>query len=196
MKADLDRARELCLAALERRMRTRKELAQLLARKRIPPEVAEPVLDRLQEVGLVNDEAYARAFVASRQRTKPRGGRALAAELYAKGVSSEVVARILEETEEAEDPLEAARRAVAPKLRTLAGRPPRGDPPQGGAVPAPPRLLLRRRPRGAPGVRGGGLRGRCDRPGLAPFRRAPRPGILSRFKSRSAKEFTRPCHGP
>jgi regulatory protein len=105
-------------------MRTRKDLAQILTRKGIPPEAATAVLDRLQEVGLVNDEAYARAFVASRQRTRPRGTRGLSSELYAKGVPRDIIDRVLEETEESEDPVEAARRAVAPKLRALSGKPP------------------------------------------------------------------------
>jgi regulatory protein len=118
-----ERARQLCLDALERRMRTRKQLAQLLARKRISLEIATPVLDRLQEVGLINDEAYARAFVASRQRTRPRGHRALSSELWAKGITPDVIERVLVETTTAEDPLEAARRAIGPKLRQLAGKP-------------------------------------------------------------------------
>ena len=119
-----ERARQLCLDSLERRMRTRKQLAQLLSRKRIQPEIAESVLDRLQEVGLINDEAYARAFVTSRQRIRPRGSRALSSELWVKGIPSEVVDRVLTETDEAEDPKDAARRAILPKLRQLAGKPP------------------------------------------------------------------------
>ena len=118
-----ERARQLCLGALERRMRTRKQLAQLLTRKRISLDIATPVLDRLQEVGLINDEAYARSFVSSRQRTRPRGSRALSSELWAKGISPEVIDRVLTETDQVEEPIEAARRAVAPKLRQLAGKP-------------------------------------------------------------------------
>jgi regulatory protein len=118
-----ERARQLCLDALDRRMRTRKQLAQLLARKRVPLEVAAPVLDRLEEVGLLNDEAYARAFVASRQRSRPRGSRALSSELWAKGIPPDVIDRVLTDTDQAEEPLEAARRAAAPKLRQLDGKP-------------------------------------------------------------------------
>ena len=118
-----ERARQLCLGALERRMRTRKQLAQLLQRKRVPSEVSVAVLDRLQEVGLINDEAYARAFVSSRQRTRPRGNRGLSSELWAKGIAPEVIHRVLEEREEAEDPIATARRALEPKLRQLAGKP-------------------------------------------------------------------------
>jgi regulatory protein len=104
-------------------MRTRKQLAPLLARKRISLEIATPVLDRLQEVGLINDEAYARAFVTSRQRSRPRGSRALSSELWAKGIAPELIEKVLVEATETEDPIEAARRAVAPKLRQLAGKP-------------------------------------------------------------------------
>ena len=105
-------------------MRTRHQLAQLLQRKRIPSEISVAVLDRLQEVGLLNDEAYARAFVASRQRTRPRGNRGLSSELWAKGIAPDVIQRVLVDSEEAEDPVATARRALEPKLRQLAGKPP------------------------------------------------------------------------
>lgn len=120
----VDRAREICLLALERRMRSRKELADRLKKKGTTPEVAATVLDRLTEVGLINDEAYARAFVASRQRTKPRGARALAMELRQKGIADPIITAVLLELDEGEDTLAAAARAVAPKLRALQGKPP------------------------------------------------------------------------
>jgi regulatory protein len=119
-----DRAREICLRALDRRMYSRRELEQSLQRKGIDRETAAPVLDRLAEVGLVDDEAFARAFVASRQRTRPRGRRALEAELFKKGIAREIADRVLGDVAEEEDPVEAARRAVAAKLRSLSGRPP------------------------------------------------------------------------
>ena len=118
-----DQAREICLRALERRRRTRRELEQALERKRVDPEVARAVLDRLTEVGLVDDLAYARAFVVARQRARPRGRRALAMELARKGIGPQIVDRVLEELGAEEDPVQAARRALAPKLRALRGRP-------------------------------------------------------------------------
>jgi regulatory protein len=81
------------------------------------------VLDRLAEVGLVDDEAYARVFVAERQRTRPRGPRGLAAELAARGIAAEVIDRVLRDAREAEDPVQAAARAAAPKVRSLRGKP-------------------------------------------------------------------------
>jgi regulatory protein len=119
-----ERAREICLAALERRMRSRHELEQILRRKGVRLEVAGPVLDRLTEVGLVDDAAFARAFVASRQRTRPRGTLGLAAELRRRGIDAGIIEDVLGELCAAEEPVEAARRAVASKLRSLAGRPP------------------------------------------------------------------------
>jgi len=119
-----ERAREICLAALERRMRSRFELNQILRRKGVPVEVGDPVLDRLTAAGLVDDEAFARALVESRQRSRPRGRRGLFAELRKKGIAPAVIELVLSEREEEEDRVEAARRAVAAKLRTLAGNPP------------------------------------------------------------------------
>jgi regulatory protein len=105
-------------------MRSRFELEQILRRKGVPSEVGDPVLDRLQDVGLVDDEAFARAFVESRQRSRPRGARGLSSELRKRGIAPAVIDRVLGEREETEDTVEAARRAVAAKLRSLAGKPP------------------------------------------------------------------------
>jgi hypothetical protein len=52
-------AQGICLRLLTARPRSRAELADALRRRGIPDEVSEPVLDRLSEVGLVNDAAFA-----------------------------------------------------------------------------------------------------------------------------------------
>lgn len=133
-----ERAREICLRALERRMQSRRELERKLRQKGIEPAAAAAVLDRLTEVGLVDDLAFARMFVASRQRTRPRGRRALFAELLRKGVAAEVAEGVLDETLEEEDPVEAARRAVASRRRGAAGK---GD---AGAKRKAEQFLIRR----------------------------------------------------
>lgn len=114
-----ERARAACLNALGRRMHSRRELEIKLARKGIAPEIAAGVLDRLTEVGLVDDAAYARAFVAERQRRRPRGAFALQAELAARGVDRETAEVVLAETADAEDPVEVACRALEPRRRSL-----------------------------------------------------------------------------
>ncbi|NAZ85073.1 RecX family transcriptional regulator [Kineococcus sp. T90] len=74
--------------------RTRAQLAQKLAAKDVPEPVATDVLDRFEEVGLVDDGAFAEAYVHSRIRS--RGRRALAQELRRKGVEDQTARDALE----------------------------------------------------------------------------------------------------
>jgi regulatory protein len=85
-------ARRIALDALSRTARTRGQLEALLQRKDVAPEAAAAVLDRFEEIGLINDVGYAEAFVESRHRVRGQGGRALSAELRRRGVADEVVA--------------------------------------------------------------------------------------------------------
>ncbi len=111
-------ARKILLDQLTGRARSRKELADKLASKNVPGEVATALLDRFEEVGLIDDEAFARLWVADRQRSKGLAPRALSQELRRKGVADEVVRAALDEVEpEAEEA--AARALVRKKLRTL-----------------------------------------------------------------------------
>lgn len=82
-------AREIALRQLTVRARSRAELARALARKQVPDEVAKIVLDRLTEVGLVDDEIFARDWLAAGIR-RQRSRRALLAELAEKGVDRDV----------------------------------------------------------------------------------------------------------
>ena len=111
-------ARKILLDQLTGRARSRKELADKLARKNVPGDVATALLDRFEQVGLIDDEAFARLWVADRQRSKGLAPRALSQELRRKGVADEVVRAALDEVEpEAEEA--AARALVRKKLRTL-----------------------------------------------------------------------------
>ncbi|WP_236654262.1 regulatory protein RecX [Streptacidiphilus anmyonensis] len=114
------RARDICLRLLTGSARTRKQLADTLRRKEIPDEIAEQVLDRLTEVGLIDDAAYARSWVEQRQRNRGLARRALAGELRAKGVDSAVVAEAVAEVDP-DDEEAAARRLVERKLASTRG---------------------------------------------------------------------------
>lgn len=76
------------------------------------------MLDRFEEVGLVDDEAFARTWVAGRQSAKGLARRALAVELRRKGVDDEVAREALDELDPAQEEA-AARALVRKKLRTL-----------------------------------------------------------------------------
>ncbi|MDX6429707.1 MAG: regulatory protein [Streptosporangiaceae bacterium] len=84
-------AREVCLRLLTMSPRTRSQLAEALQRKNVPEDVAERVLGRFSEVGLIDDAAFAQSWVESRHRGRGLAGRALAAELRQRGVDDETV---------------------------------------------------------------------------------------------------------
>ena len=90
-----EQARNLCLRLLTARARTRSELEGQLAKRGYPDEVSERVLDRLAQLGLVDDADFAEQWVRSRRVNAGKGKRALAAELRTKGVDDEVITTAL-----------------------------------------------------------------------------------------------------
>lgn len=113
-------ARKILLDALTGAARSRQELAERLAKRHVPDELATRLLDRFEEVGLVDDAAFARSWIASRQPGKGLARRALAQELRRKGVADEVAREALEEIDPADEEA-AARALVRKKLRSLRG---------------------------------------------------------------------------
>ncbi len=111
-------ARTILLDQLTGRARSRKELSDKLRSKDVPDELATRLLDRFEEVGLVDDEAFARSWVAGRQSAKGLARRALAQELRRKGVDDEVAREALDELEPEQEE-QAARTLVRKKLRSL-----------------------------------------------------------------------------
>lgn len=113
-------AREIVLGKLSAQARTRQELATALKRRNVDEQTAENVLNRLQEVGLVDDEAFAISWVNSRQRRRRLSKRALGQELARKGVDRELVDAALDEVTSA-DEYAAARDLVHSKMASLTG---------------------------------------------------------------------------
>jgi regulatory protein len=113
-------ARTILLDALTGRARSRKELREKLATKDVPDDLAERLLDRFAEVGLVDDAAFARSWVESRQRGRGLARRALAQELRRKGVDDETARTALDDLDPDREE-EAARQLVRKKLRSLRG---------------------------------------------------------------------------
>jgi regulatory protein len=112
--------RTILLDSLTGQARTRQELADRLAKREVPDEVAAELLDRFTEVGLIDDSAYARQWVESRHRSRGLAPRALAQELRRKGVGDEEAKEALEQIDE-DDQRSAARALVDKKLRSMAG---------------------------------------------------------------------------
>lgn len=99
------------------RDRTRHELEVALAKKRVPTEAADEVLDRLTEVGLIDDQRFAEAWFRGQQR-RQRSTRVLRQELRTKGVDVELVDLASSAGDDDAD-LSAARALVAKKLPSL-----------------------------------------------------------------------------
>ena len=113
-------ARAVVLRQLTGSPKSRSQLEQALRRKGCPDDVAATVLDRFEEVGLVDDEAYAQMLVRSKQSGRGLARRALQHQLRAKGVDDEIARGVLD-TIEPDDEREIARGLVEKKLRTMHG---------------------------------------------------------------------------
>ncbi|MFI7614056.1 recombination regulator RecX [Nonomuraea terrae] len=108
-------ARNICLRLLTMAPKTRAQLAEALRKRDVPEEAAEAVLSRFSELGLINDEAFAAAWVDSRHHGRGLAKRALAAELRHRGVDSETVSEAVERLDPDQE-AETARRLVERKL--------------------------------------------------------------------------------
>ncbi|WP_261399310.1 recombination regulator RecX [Streptomyces misionensis] len=115
-----ERARAICLRLLTGTPRTRKQLADALRKREIPDDVAEEVLSRFEEVGLIDDGAFADAWVESRHHGRGLARRALARELRTKGVDSELIEEAVGQLDSDQEEA-TARELVARKLRATRG---------------------------------------------------------------------------
>jgi len=115
-------ALEICLRLLTAAPRTRAQLDLALRRRGVQQQAADAALNRLAEAGLIDDAAFARAWVDTRHRGRGLARRALTAELRQRGVDEgdvrAAIAGLGPEQEAA-----AARRLVEAKLAATRGRP-------------------------------------------------------------------------
>lgn len=108
------------LRRLTERSHSRRELEQALAKRHTDSDVATAVLDRLTEVGLVDDRTFAEAWVTSRQERKHLSGRALRDELVRKGVDRDIIDDVLRAVD-ADREYDAALALAERKVRSMAG---------------------------------------------------------------------------
>jgi regulatory protein len=108
-------ARDIALRQLTVAPRTRAQLSDAMARRGVPDDVADAVLDRFEEVRLVDDEEFARQWVQSRHAGRGLARRALRYELRERGVADETVQAAVEAID-ADAELEAARQLVRRRL--------------------------------------------------------------------------------
>ena len=114
----LQQAIARALNYLSFRPRSREEVRRYLQRKETPPDLINPVLERLDQLELINDQAFAEFWIESRARFNPKGAQAIKNELRQKGVTREVV----DEKVDDEQDEERARQAARKKAQSLTGQ--------------------------------------------------------------------------
>ncbi|WP_426998847.1 regulatory protein RecX [Pseudarthrobacter sp. N5] len=112
-------ARAIVLRQLTMSPKSRLQLARKLSEKNIPKDVAEEVLDRFEEVQLIDDAEFAHQWVRSRAQTRKLAKGALRRELAEKGINGDLADAALDQLSD-EDEEAAARQLVERKLRPCA----------------------------------------------------------------------------
>ena len=118
--AEEERARAYMLRALNAAARTRSQLAQGLATRDVERDLAERLLDRFVEVGLIDDSAYAHNLARTRFAERGLSRRAIAAELRRKGIDEVAAESALAQIDDS-DELEAARALVHKRMPRMLG---------------------------------------------------------------------------
>lgn len=113
MTDETDAAYFRALYFLKFRPRSRYEIQRYLKDKKFLPETVTDTICKLETAGYLNDFDFARLWVESRLRFKPKGMAVLQGELRAKGISGEIIQTVLADLDEKQ----AAWDAVLPKLR-------------------------------------------------------------------------------
>ncbi len=108
-------ARSIVLRRLTTAPQTRAQLDAAMAKKNVPDEVRLRVLDRFTEVGLIDDAAFAQAWVQSRHTARGLSKRALGYELRKRGVEPGIADEAVE-TLAGEHEEEMARALVSRRL--------------------------------------------------------------------------------
>jgi regulatory protein len=115
-------ARQICLRLLAAAPKTRAQLAQALRRRGVSNDAAEAVLARFTDVGLIDDAAFARAWVESRHYSRGLSRRSLSAELRRQGIETEEIREAVG-TLDPEQEVATARRLVEQKMAATRGQP-------------------------------------------------------------------------
>jgi regulatory protein len=105
-----ERACKRALRLLARRPRSELELRRYFEKRGVPLEAQTRAMKRLRDQGLVDDLAFAMAWVENRQLFRPRGVFALRVELRRKGIANEIIETALDGFDEEQAALKASRK--------------------------------------------------------------------------------------
>ena len=140
------RARQICLRLLTAAPRTRAQLAQAMRRGGVSAEAAEAILVHFTDAGMIDDAAFARAWVESRHHSRGLSKRSLSTELKRQGIQAEEIREAIDVLDP-EQEAATARYLVERKMASTRGRPPETRARQAASLLArkgyPPGLVFR-----------------------------------------------------
>lgn len=113
------------LRFLSYRPRSQKEITDFLAKKKVAPIVVTKILQKLKQQDLVNDQEFAKWWIEQRTRFHPRGLRVIKLELRQKGISSELIEKILSNGDIEILGEEAVKKLIIKKIARYQGLPKR-----------------------------------------------------------------------
>ncbi|MCF2705708.1 regulatory protein RecX [Arcanobacterium haemolyticum] len=116
------RAHDIIMRQLAMMDRSRAQLRQALERRDVPDEVAEELLEKFEEAGLINDERFAQSLARSRFDGRGASRRAILMELQRKGIDRYVAAEAVEGISD-DDEIHNAVQLASKKLRSASGNP-------------------------------------------------------------------------
>lgn len=124
LREELDRgnAYRAAVRILTKRAKSSGELRRKLREYAYETEAIEWAVSRLLELGVLNDEEYARMVVRSQLSRKPAGRRLLAGKLREKGIEPSIIDRVLEEQLADRDTLEDARKLARQAVHSISDR--------------------------------------------------------------------------
>ncbi len=109
----IQQATNRILNYLSFRPRSREEVRRYLRKKETPPELIDTVIQRLDDLNLINDQSFTEFWVESRERSNPKGAQALKNELRLKGVKRELVDELVSDEQDEDRALRAGRKKAA-----------------------------------------------------------------------------------
>ena len=117
-----ERAHQLAINFISYRPRSSKEVTDRLVKKGFEAEVAQSVVERMRELGLLNDLEFARMFIRDKLLGKPMGRALLKRKLLEKGISFQASERVVKEYVSDESESDAANALATRKFKMSRAR--------------------------------------------------------------------------
>ena len=118
---DFEKFYNLALRFLSYRPRSEQEIRNKLKEKRAPQDLIEKIISKLKEKKFIDDGEFAKGWIESRLRFKPRSLRLIKMELKQKGIDPEIIEKMINDEGLMINDLEQAKKLVEKRIVRLKG---------------------------------------------------------------------------